>query len=183
MKVNSINNITFQKAKVATCQVKDEYKMRKNASLYLMNPMNSDDIEKVENSDGADAIRRNFLSGKNNNSKFYTLEDDESGEIIACAQTSQRYSQDGNEGYYTILEELQGNPDYVGSLIPMISYVAHSAQLNNHTHISTAFRQEEMPKLRGYEFMPQNGVWTIPETKLNRVADNAEYKCSMEYII
>lgn len=178
MNISPISLTSFGKKPVFTCVVKTTPEREKKfATLYEMNSKDPNDREEYRQDPILSRMKDSFLSTSRNlwGTKFYVLKDDETNETVSAAQTSRRYNanQDsGFEGEYTLVEELDGNRDYLNSTEPVIGQIANDAYEGYSKNIVTAFNTDEKRYLERYKFSEcENGAWVLPEKRFAELRD------------
>lgn len=128
MKVNfSKDGVNFQKNALLNCTVKRKGTNEKtSATLYLYKEQNPKDIEEIANSNLPIRIKSNFLNlNCANNSRFYALKTDNSGEFVSFAQVSKHFIQDEGKyrGTISTIEEFNTNKEFIDPELPLLSQI------------------------------------------------------------
>ncbi len=189
MQINKIYGTqTFGKTPVLTCRIKDwETKQPHNATLYKMDPNNFQDLNEILYSKNTNSIKRNFMKAhaKNINYKdFYVMQNDRTMEVISCAQTEHRYGNFNkkNSGLYTLIEEMEENPNYINGMEPLTAGIIKNASARFDESIYTSFRAEEAPYLKRAKFSKtKEGAYYVPQKRFNAILMQAENRSQIDY--
>ena len=123
-----------------------------------MDYKNPDDKREVELSKNTHPIKNQFMSYTRDNQgyNFYVLKNDESDEVMGCAQTRRHFSR-GDSRFqnttYTIIETAGENKKYINSFAPIAAQIAKDAKEHFDSHVSTAFRIDEDVDMTKYSFV------------------------------
>ena len=188
MKINSINNINFTKRPVATCLVKNKENEKHNAVIYEYKPTDKEDLAEILNSDSTYSIKSDFYKASFNSvpkNKYYAVLDTEADKITSCAKTGRHLADwDENSEFYTSIEEIEGNKDYVDSLTPLIGFLACLEKLSNSSKIISSFRTDGNVDLKKYSFSKtKNGTWMLPSQRFEPVIQRAEKRNNLELLV
>ena len=191
MKIAKINsNQNFGKTALLSCQIKqEENKEKVNATLYKMDPHNPKDINDVKYSKQTRCIYRDFVAAleqRQQNREFYLLQNDKTGEVISCAQTSHHYrpANAQNEGFSTLIEEMNENKKYINASEPLLAYIAKHAAERYDSTVYTAFTTDEIPSLKRAKFTQTKlGEFFIPEKRYYVLIDQAEKHSQIEFLV
>ena len=188
MKVNfSKNNTSFQKNALFNCKVKRKGTNEKaNATLYLYKKQNPNDMEEIANSNLPIQIKSNFLNLYcANNSRFYALKTDNSGEFVSFAQVSKHFIQDEGKykGTISTIEEFNTNKEFIDPELPLLSQITKDAINSEDNFIITSFRTDEAPYFKSASFSKTKyDNWTLPEKRYTNLIDRAEKRNQIEYL-
>lgn len=182
--------ISFGKSAVMTCTVKSADKTTKvNATLYQMNPLEREDYRDVMYSKHTTCIKSDFQRDTGHRQgmyEYYLLQNDKTGEVIACAQTSRRY-RTGNakyNGVSTLIEEMSQNRHYINGAEPVLAYLVHKAGEQFDNCVTTAFDKDEIPCLKNSKFTQlKTGDWCIPEKRYQLLIDQAEKRENVNFLV
>lgn len=191
MKITKINSQqSFGKTALLYCQIKQESNKEKvSATLYKMDPNNKKDIDDVKYSKQTRCIYSDFLNEAGQrypHREFYLLQNDKTGEVISCAQTSHHYrpANAKNEGFSTLIEEMNENRKYINGAEPMLAYIAKHAEERYDSTVYTAFRLEEVPSLKRAKFTETKlGEFYLPQKRYNVLIDQAEKRSQIEFLV
>lgn len=188
MKVNfSKNNTSFQKNALFNCIVKRKGTNEKaNATLYLYKKQNPNDMEEIANSNLPIQIKSNFLNlYYANNSRFYALKTDNSGEFVSFAQVSKHFIQDEGKyrGTISTIEEFNTNKEFIDPELPLLSQITKDAINSEDNFIITSFRTDEAPYFKSASFSKTKyDNWALPEKRYTNLIDRAEKRNQIEYL-
>ncbi len=191
MKINSIKTKqTFCKTPVMKCKIKKTQSNEESEStLYKMDCLNKSDLDEVKYSKIARYIYYPMLNDSENDfhyREYYILKDDNTNEVISCAQTSRHYRADNVEypGYTTLIEEMKNNLKYVNPEEPVFAYLANHAINQYDSSLSIGFYPHNTKSLKHNNFSEtKNGDWIIPEQRFLNLIDNASKRNQIEFII
>lgn len=152
-----------------------------------MDPNNEEDRKDIFRSKNTINIKKDFHKAytENNNSRdFYILQNDKTGEVISCAETTHRYRTEpgANYGLYTLIEEMDENSKYINAAEPTLAYIVKRAQDRFDLSVYTAFGEDKIPSLKREKFTENNlGEFYIPHKRFNSMIDKAEEHSQIEY--
>lgn len=189
----SIQKISFGKIPVGCCNiVKSEDKKKTNAIIWELNPKDADDLKDVELSKTAcksiyPDMYREFIKGSCiPDYKFYTVSNENTGEVIACAQTSVHISSDRKNSFkYLLIDELAENKKYINGAEVLLAYLANDAQNDKSSNCSdkirTCFTDKMQGALNRMKFIKrQSGIWELPKKTMKSTVDSAIEKYQLE---
>ncbi|MBQ8476453.1 hypothetical protein IJ531_05265, partial [bacterium] len=152
-------------------------------------PWNINDIKEIEKSPNTNSIKPDFYKSGlwHNHSKgeFYALQDIETGEIVSACELTRHYSPYGKYwGDYIMINQLEGNPDYVDSLTPMVGFIANKGQKTGSRNIVTGYFSDNIAKsLKGYKFTrTDGGEWVLPSRRFEENIEKAENRTGIEFL-
>lgn len=191
MRIQSINNNTnFGKIPVLKCKVKkaDEEKAC-SATLYKMEPNNPSDAREIKYSKNARSIYYDFMidGGKHESNRDYYLlkRNDNTEEVIACAETSRHYRPDNAEfsGHTTFIEEMSENPKYEKGGLPLLAHIIINANDNNDKCVSTSTYTNADDSLKEAKFTQIiTGDWILPKEEYWNSITGAMQNSGINYI-
>ena len=182
----------FGKYSVMSCQVKDvKSKENNSATLYKLNTDDGNDANDVRYSKTAQAIRDDFFDAYyhgNNYKNFYLLQNDKTGEVISCAQTSWHYRNGDiqNPGFSTVIEQLSENDKYVNSGEPMLAYIINDASIKGFESVysvSTPSNQSQAVARAKFSKTENEGITFMPQKSFLNFLDGAEKRSKIDYIL
>ena len=180
---------SFGKQALMTCTVRENAGNKpKNATLYKLDPDNKSDRMDVNYSKYAYNIARDFNNAHKElypKKEFFMLQNDETGEVISCAETSHRYRpvEFSHPGQYTLIEEAQENKKYNNGIEPLFAYVTKKASDKCDENIFTAFNEDSLPGIEKSEFLKtEQGAYFVPEERFHPVLMQDEKKYNIEYL-
>lgn len=186
MKLNPIS-INFGKQKVAICKVKTNEKEERYATIFEYDPEDTNDVTSLKKTALKKPIERQHYSNYPHAFQFYAICDNKTGEIIACTQLSQHYSPAGeHKGFYTKIDNLQTNPDYISATIPMFGFIAHKAQEKSSKNIITDWRTCKVNNLKGLDIKEtetDSEIYALPANKFQKRIEKAENINNLQIIV
>lgn len=184
-----VQNISFGKTPILTCQFKQKDTNKKvDATLYKMDPHNPSDIKDVEYSKKARCM---IFDMKKDQGRFYPareyyiIQENKTGEVISCAQTSHHYRLNNAycPGTSTTIEELADNEKYVNSTEPMLAFLAQNAfERYDKSVVVGTYTDDESQFKRARFSKSKNGDWILPEKRFTNLVDTAVKRNNIEFI-
>ncbi len=187
-----ISNYTqsFGKQALMTCDIKElNTNDKKSATLYKLNPENPSDIKDVFYSKHTGCIARDFEKAyyaSYPQKEFYMLQNNSTGEVVSCAQTSHHYrpSALSQSGQYTLIEEAKENNKYKNAIEPLLAYITKSASDKFDESVFTAFDENTIKGLSDSSFSKADtGEYFISRKNFVPFIKNTEKACNIEYIV
>ncbi len=191
MKILCVNySYSFGRTPLMTCTVKQKEKNEKvSATLYKMDPKNPKDIDDVRYSKKGRYMYGDMLQEskqKQSAREFFMLQNDKTQEVISCAQISHRYRpSQKNQGFYSLIEEMNISNNYINGAEPIIAYLAYNAQNRLESSLYSAFHPEEIPiDMKRIKFSEGNkGEWYLPQRRFNTLIDRAQAHSQIEFML
>jgi hypothetical protein len=112
------------------------------------------------------------------------LKDDNSDNIISCAQTSDhlRGQNAKQSGYSTLVEEMDSNRNYVNPIEPLIAGIAREAQDKFHSSIFFAMEPSDIYALRKIKLTPaDHGEHYISASRFNSIINKATEHSQIDF--
>lgn len=177
---------TFGKIPVMLCEMKKIHSKEKvNATLYLMDIKNKNDLKEIEYGKTSGCLRRDLKTdfySIHPYRNYYLLKEDSTGEIIACAETSMHYrrTDDKKAGISVMVDEFGENYNYLNPAEPMFAFLANRAikQYSQNIIIGTSDCDEATLKKTMFT-KTKNGEWYMPERRFSQLLDKAEKRYNM----
>ncbi len=191
MNIQKINSFqSFGKTAMLKCSIKNsETENKQSATMYKMDPLNYEDAKDVLYSRHTTPIKKDFLIAQTTrepHNEFFLLKDNETGEVISCAQTSHHYRTDPakHPGLSTLIEEFSENPKYINAAEPLLAGITKRAQNRFDETVYTAFNLETLPSLKQAKFSKTKlGEFYIPQRRFDTLINQAEKRSQIEYLI
>lgn len=191
MNIPALNyNQTFGKQALLTCNVKENSSnTQKSATLYKLDPENISDQKDVLFSKQTGCIKRDFEKARYDsfpNKEFYMLQNNSTGEVISCAQTSHHFRpfESAESGQYTLIEDAHGNIKYSNAVEPLFAYITKSASQKSDSSVFTAFDEMTMPEANKSSFsIAETGEYFIPDKNFASFQSNSEKKYNIKYLV
>ncbi|MBR1617188.1 hypothetical protein IJ670_03465 [bacterium] len=182
MKINSINNLNFQKKQVGKCQIKSaQNREKKDCTISKFNPKNPDDFLELETSDQFWTIRSDFNRAQNQkhcSSDFYFIQDNNSKDFVSAVEISKHLSDKGEK--YIAIEEIEVNDDYIDSITPILGYVSYLAEKFGAANIQTSFGIDDFALAQNRLFAKNNGHYTISPSSYNEILYRAQSRENLD---
>ena len=187
MNISRTNNLqSFGKTALMQCKVRTlQDKERISATLYKMNPKDSNDVKEVKYSKTAYVLMPDMAKDAKKeypSREYYLLTNDKTGEVISCSQTSNHF-REGEEkvsGSYLMIEEFNANDKYINPIMPMIAFLADKAYKHFDSNIVMGTSDIDDKTLKREKFSrAKNGDWYIPQKRFIDVTDKAVKKYDM----
>ncbi|MBQ8635119.1 hypothetical protein IJX73_01165 [bacterium] len=181
MQINNLSNISFGKYPILNCQVKDsKTKQKKDATLYKYDPHNVKDMKEIR--------QRQIPFGidEMGYTKIYILEDDETKDIVSCAQTSRHYRSNNlhQAGFSTLIEDMESSKAYINPSEPLIAGLAKEAQDRSDSSIFLARPIQDVHSISNVRMAANKlGEHYLTERRFNSVIDKACEHSQIEFLI
>ena len=186
----NLNSQSFGKEALMKCDIEETNKnIKQSATLYKLNPENTADRNDVFFSKQTGCIARDFeraIYKSFPNKDFYILQNDITGEIISCAQTSHHYRpfDVSLPGQYTLIEEAKGNKKYKDAAEPLFAYITGIASKKFDEAVFTAFDENTISELKKNNFSKaKTGEYFVSQENFSKFINRAEKKYNIEYIV
>ena len=187
MNIAPVNNINFGKKPVLECFVKTKDNKKFDATLYKLDYKDPKDREEVRNNNFLADFRAHFLPFRKDVSglNFYVLENNETNEIVSCAETSRRIKRYPlvEDGTYTNIESVRENKNYIDPFFSILGQIIKEGIEHYDRGIKISDFYCDRKDMKKYKFSKKEDEfeWNLPERRFQETLSKVELRNQISF--